>query len=61
MPKKKASEEKIEKTVLVIALVDALRALNENDYSRVAPILQAEATKTKGKKGFSAVSVKKTK
>lgn len=34
-------------------LVDILKSINENDYSKVAPILQAEVGKAKGKKGFA--------
>ena len=57
MPRlKNGSTEKMDKTVLVAALVDVLREINENDYSRVAPILQAESAKGGGKKGFSSVA-----
>ena len=57
MPRlKNGSTEKMDKTVLVAALVDVLREINENDYSRVAPILQAESSKGGGKKGFSSAS-----
>lgn len=57
MPRlKNGSTEKMDKTVLVAALVDVLRENNENDYSRVAPILQGESAKGGGKKGFSSPS-----
>lgn len=36
------------------AIVDVLRQNNENDYSKVAPILQKELAKGNGKKGFGA-------
>ena len=46
IPKKKAgSVEKVEKTAFVISLVDILRAANDNDYSKVAKILQSDMTK----------------
>ena len=58
IPKKKTgSVEKVEKTAFVISLVDLLRAANDNDYSKVAKILQSEMSKGKGKKGFSSSSV----
>lgn len=58
IPKKKTgSVEKVEKTAYVISLVDILRAQNDNDYSKVAKILQLEMSKGKGKKGFNTTSV----
>lgn len=55
MPKMRTgSTDKMDKTVYVAALVDILRENNENDYSKVAPILQAETAKLGGKKGFSS-------
>jgi hypothetical protein len=36
------------------AIVDVLRQNNENNYSKVAPILQKELAKGNGKKGFGA-------
>ena len=54
MPKMRTgSTDKMDKTVYVATLVDVLRENNENDYSKVAPILQAETAKGGGKKGFS--------
>ena len=54
MPKKKpGSMEKMEKISYVTALVGVLRARNENDFSRVVQILEAELSKGSGKKGFS--------
>ena len=57
MPKlKNESTEKMDKSVLVAALVDVLRENKENDYSKVAAILQSENAKGGGKKGFSSSS-----
>ena len=53
MPKlKNESTEKMDKSVLVAALVDVLRENKENDYSKVAAILQSENAKGGGKKGL---------
>ena len=53
MPKKKSgTEDKIEKSQYVTALVGVLRARNENDFGRVAKLLEAELSKKIVKKGF---------
>ena len=53
MPKRKSStDEKIEKSQYVTALVGVLRARNENDFGRVVKLLEAELSKKTDKKGF---------
>jgi hypothetical protein len=52
LPKKKKGEE-LEKSNYANILVDILKAKMENDYSKVAPLLQAESVKSNGKKGFA--------
>mmetsp|Transcript_16547 Transcript_16547/g.15889 ORF Transcript_16547/g.15889 Transcript_16547/m.15889 type:complete len:333 (+) Transcript_16547:86-1084(+) len=55
MPRMKVgSTEAMDKTAYVAAIVDVLRQNNENDYGKVAPILQKELTKGNGKKGFGS-------
>ena len=53
MPKKKSgTEDKIDKSQYVTALVGVLRARNENDFGQVAKLLEAELSKKIVKKGF---------
>ena len=53
MPRKRGAE-KPDKQAYVTALVDILRAKNNNDYSRVVSLLQSETMGSANKKGFSA-------
>ena len=60
MPRKRAASgdggEKLVKMDYVTSLVDLLRALNGNDYSPVAKLLQEESSKGGAKKGFGGGS-----
>jgi hypothetical protein len=55
MPKK-VGADKVTKEKYIINLLGVLRAQNENDFSKVLMVLEAELAKGKSKKGFGATS-----
>lgn len=56
--RKRGSEEKLQKSDYIGALLDAARFSDafKNDYAKIADMLQSERVAAKGKKGFGSRS-----